>query len=191
MLNFLHKRTPLSTIKVGGAPILNLINLVNTSYAKDGFLVSFKDGSVGLYNYNKKSIEYATQPNHSETIFDMAFKPSNKNILATGSYDGSIKIWETNQMKYIANLQKSGPGVSTAESVKNLKHNIVYGIAWSPDNPNQLASVTSKGEVILWDTAKIRLLSEVKPGSESPIIRVDWSAANPGLLVVGHSDGFA
>jgi len=48
------KKTPLSTIKVGGAPILNLINLVNTTYGKDGFLISFRDGSVGVYNYAKK-----------------------------------------------------------------------------------------------------------------------------------------
>ena len=29
-----------------------------------------------------------TEPNHSETIFDIAFNPQNKEILATGSYDG-------------------------------------------------------------------------------------------------------
>jgi len=138
----------------------------------------------------KKSIEYATQPNHAETVFDMAFKPSNKDILATASYDGSIKIWETNQMKSIANLQKNHQNL-TIENAKTFKHTIVYGVAWSPENPNQIASVTSRGEVHLWDTAKIRLLSELKPASESPMIRIDWSPVNPNLIAVGHSDGYA
>jgi hypothetical protein len=37
-------------------------------------------------------MEFSTQPAHSETIFDCRFKPSSPNILATSSYDSTIKV---------------------------------------------------------------------------------------------------
>jgi WD40 repeat protein len=33
-------------------------------------------------------------PNHAETIFAAEFNPQDKNMLATGAYDGLIKIWD-------------------------------------------------------------------------------------------------
>ena len=108
-------KSPLHTIKAGESPLLNIFNMFNTNYGKEGFLLTFKNGSVGIFNYNKKSLEFLTQPNHSETIFDMAFKPNNKELLATGSFDGSIKIWEISQMKCIMNLQKSNLNINPNE----------------------------------------------------------------------------
>ena len=35
---------------------------------------------------------------HIETIFDCKFKPDNPNLLATASFDGTIKVWD---IKYV------------------------------------------------------------------------------------------
>jgi len=177
----------LHTIKAGEAPLINILNIHNTSYAKDGFLLSFKNGSVGIFNYSKKALEFLTQPNHSETIFDMAFKPNNKDILATGSYDGSIKIWEINQMQCIANLYKQIQN----ENVQTRNINIVYSVTWAPGDTNQIVGVSSKGEVRLWDTIKGKLLSEISPGLSQAIYWAHWSTLNPTFIAVGHNDGHA
>lgn len=163
--------------------------MFNTNYGKEGFLLTFKNGSVGVFNYNKKALEFMTQPNHSETIFDMAFKPSDKDILATGSFDGSIKIWEISQMKCIANLQKVNPNINPSEPLhKSFKGQVIYSLAWAPGQTNQIVSVNSKGQVMLWDTVKAKLLNEISPGGENPIFRADWSTLNPNLVAIGHGD---
>ncbi len=44
-------------------------------------LCSFRDGAVGVYDFDKRRWEYLTEPGHTETIFDVQFKPSNPDIL--------------------------------------------------------------------------------------------------------------
>ena len=36
---------------------------------------------------------------HIETIFDCKFKPDNPNLLATASFDGTIKVWDINTLE--------------------------------------------------------------------------------------------
>jgi hypothetical protein len=48
-----------------------------------------------VFDWISKSVEFSTQPAHSETIFDCRFKPSNPNTLATASYDSTIKVFYT------------------------------------------------------------------------------------------------
>jgi len=36
---------------------------------------------------------------HIETIFDCQFHPDNPDVLATGSFDGTIKIWDMTALK--------------------------------------------------------------------------------------------
>ena len=74
------------------------MSLSNSNFGKEGLLCTFKNGSVSVFNYNKKTLEYTSQPNHSETIFDMSFNDVDSNILATASYDGTIKIWSVSDM---------------------------------------------------------------------------------------------
>jgi WD repeat-containing protein 17 len=183
-------KSPQHTLKAGESPLLNIHSMFNTNYGKEGFLLTFKNGSVGIYNYNKRALDFLTQPNHSETIFDMAFKPNNKDMLATASFDGSVRIWETNQMKCIMNLQKANSNANQPEFMaKNLNTQIVYSIAWGPGESNLIVSVHSKGQVILWDYVKGKLLSEIAPGGEGQIFRVDWNTINTNTIAIAHSDG--
>lgn len=39
---------------------------------------------------------------HTETIFDCSFKPEDSDLLATGSFDGSIKIWRVDTMEAVS-----------------------------------------------------------------------------------------
>mmetsp|Transcript_11720 Transcript_11720/g.5864 ORF Transcript_11720/g.5864 Transcript_11720/m.5864 type:complete len:81 (-) Transcript_11720:637-879(-) len=62
-------------------------------------LIAFKNGAVGRYNFIKNKMDFATEPGHCETIFDIALKPADKNLLATASYDGTVKLWDILNMK--------------------------------------------------------------------------------------------
>lgn len=39
---------------------------------------------------------------HTETIFDCSFKPEDSDLLATGSFDGSIKIWRIDTLEAVS-----------------------------------------------------------------------------------------
>uniref|UniRef100_A0A672ZD86 Uncharacterized protein n=1 Tax=Sphaeramia orbicularis TaxID=375764 RepID=A0A672ZD86_9TELE len=55
---------------------------------------------------------------HVETIFDCKFKPDDPNLLATASFDGTIKIWDTNTL--------------TAVSTSPGNEGVVYSLSWAP-----------------------------------------------------------
>lgn len=170
---------------------MNLINLNGTSYGKDGLFVAFKNGSVGILNYHKKKLEYLSQPNHSETIFDVMFKPSNKNIVATGSYDGIIKIWNSDGMECIINIAKPTQQIQIhTRTFASFQKNVIYGICWHPTE-DKIASVNANGEVLIWNTEKGRLLADLTPGTNSSIHRVDWNPLSPHLIATGSSDNYA
>lgn len=53
-----------------------------------------------------------------ETIFDCKFKPDDANLLATASFDGTIKIWDTNTLTAVY----TSPG----------NEGVVYSLSWAP-----------------------------------------------------------
>lgn len=58
---------------------------------------------------------------HVETIFDCKFKPDDPNLLATASFDGTIKIWDTNTLTAVY----TSPG----------NEGVVYSLSWAPGTP--------------------------------------------------------
>jgi len=45
------------------------------------------------------SFMYDSCQGHIETIFDCQFHPDDPDILATGSFDGTVKIWDMTTLK--------------------------------------------------------------------------------------------
>jgi len=85
-------KNPISTIKVGITGILNMLPLDNSSIDYEGFLMTFTNGSVGIFNFTIRKLIYLSGQNHNETIFDLVFKPDDQNVFSTCSFDGSIRI---------------------------------------------------------------------------------------------------
>eukprot|EP00944_MAST-04C_sp_MAST-4C-sp1_P001147 g1147.t1 len=96
-------------------------------------LCAFSDGSVGIYNLKTHRLEYESFEGHRETIFGMTYNPLKKNLLATSSYDGFIKLWHSPTMT----LQNSFRFESS-----------VYDISFSPCG-SFLACVTQNGLVAI------------------------------------------
>ncbi len=123
-------------------------------------------------------MEFLTHPGHQETIFDLAFKPSDPNILATSSYDSTVKIWYTPTMKCLNTLEGQA--------------GVLYGLSWSPisnesNSNNQLASCSSKGEVYIWDTETGIPVKKMHHHTKA-VYRVDWNKNNTDLLVSSSGD---
>ena len=116
-------RQPKDTLKAEAGPFQGISFIHNTQRA----LCRFKSGAVGLCDLQKRTWSMFGRSAHTDTVFNAAFQPSNANMLATCSFDGSVRIWDTGQARLFRDLVGEDVGV-------------LYSIAWSPHDPTRLAT---------------------------------------------------
>lgn len=104
----------------------------------------------------------------------LALSPNAKH-LATGGYDGIIRIWEVET----GNFERALVGHDS----------YVYGLAWSPDG-NYLASAGSfNATARVWDM-KTGMPVRVLKGHKGYVSHVAWSPDGTRLLTAGGTSGF-
>ena len=86
---------------------------------------------------NRLASVFVRQPNHTTRAYSVAFGPDGK-ILASASWDGTIKFWDTKSGRELRTLAGHGWGV--------------YNAVFSPDG-KQLASASRDGTVKIWEVA--------------------------------------
>eukprot|EP00302_Diacronema_sp_CCMP2436_P004598 CAMPEP_0179837830 /NCGR_PEP_ID=MMETSP0982-20121206/290_1 /TAXON_ID=483367 /ORGANISM="non described non described, Strain CCMP 2436" /LENGTH=1453 /DNA_ID=CAMNT_0021721037 /DNA_START=53 /DNA_END=4416 /DNA_ORIENTATION=+ len=57
-------------------------------------LVAFKSGVVGVYDFEKRYWPFVASAGHTDTVFAARFHPIDRNRFATGSFDGTARLWE-------------------------------------------------------------------------------------------------
>uniref|UniRef100_A0A7M4F668 Notchless protein homolog 1 n=1 Tax=Crocodylus porosus TaxID=8502 RepID=A0A7M4F668_CROPO len=105
---------------------------------------------------DKKPLERMT--GHQALINQVLFSPDTR-VIASASFDKSIKLWEGRTGKYLTSLR----GHVSA----------VYQIAWSADS-RLLVSGSSDSTLKVWD-AKMKKLAIDLPGHADEVFAVDWS----------------
>lgn len=80
------------------------------------------------------TVERATLTGHIDVVRSVAFSRDGK-ILASGSYDGTAKLWDTATGRELANLRGGGP---------------VHRVAFAPDG-RMLAASDGSGAIRCWD----------------------------------------
>ncbi|XP_067866768.1 notchless protein homolog 1 [Heterodontus francisci] len=95
---------------------------------------------------------------HQALINEVCFSPDTR-LIASASFDKSVKLWDGRTGKYLASLR----GHVSA----------VYQIAWSADS-RLLVSGSSDSTLKVWDV-KARKLSVDLPGHADEVYAVDWS----------------
>ncbi|XP_074640596.1 notchless protein homolog 1-like [Tubulanus polymorphus] len=105
---------------------------------------------------DKKSI--ARMTGHQQLINEVLFSPDTR-LIASASFDKSIKIWDGRTGKYLSSLRGH---VSR-----------VYQVAWSADS-RLLCSGSSDSTLKVWDMKKFKILQDL-PGHADEVYAVDWS----------------
>ncbi|PCE24299.1 WD40 repeat domain-containing protein [Burkholderia ubonensis] len=107
---------------------------------------------------------------HRKPVFSVAFSEDGK-TLASGSYDGSVMLWDVEQHKPIANMTGHGEEV--------------YGVAFRP-HARQVASANEDGTVTLWDVDSRKSVAVFR-GHQGTVTSVAFSPDGK-LLASGGAD---
>jgi len=117
-------KEPQRFIKVGTSGVHTMLPLPGKMQR---ILIAMKNGAILIYNVAKHRTDFATESGHSETIFDMDYCPSRKDVLASCSYDGTVRIWDVKSMKLMAvnDTQRGSPH-------SDCEKRIIYSVSWHP-----------------------------------------------------------
>lgn len=110
------------------------------------------DGSIVAYDFVRRDIVSSTFAGHTDTVFDCCFSPSDPNIIATCSFDGTIKIWNVTELTLLKTFFNAS--------------SIFYSCGWSPCG-KLLACTTIKGEVFLWNIETGRAVAKYSHHSKA------------------------
>lgn len=157
---------------------------------------------------------WASEGGHTETIFDCQFCPTRPLVMATASYDATVRLWHTDNtacsitltvrptrgIQCLRNRPPSAPShVSTSPPLPPLPHphphpplpaqgasGPLYSVCWSPDGA-RLAASGVHGEVFLYDLTRASVVCICRHHSKA-VYRVDWSHVDPDLLASASGD---
>jgi len=107
---------------------------------------------------SKKSLIRMT--GHQAIVNDVRFSPDAR-IIASASFDKSVKLWNGKNGKFITTLRGH---VSS-----------VYQVAWSADS-RLLVSGSSDSTLKVWDVGKTKKLLNDLPGHADEVFALDWSS---------------
>lgn len=126
-------------------------------------------GAVAVVKHDKvgKVTETPLITGHSSEVIDFQFSPYNDQILATGSADTAIKIWEIPEDGYTANESECRIELS-GHSKK------ISALTFHPTAENVLASISWDGTVKTWDMAMGEEKSSIAVGNDT-LLTAEWS----------------
>ncbi|XP_062999412.1 coronin-7 [Elgaria multicarinata webbii] len=108
---------------------------------------------------------------HTEKIYSIKFHPLASDILASSSYDMSVRIWDVRAGKQALRLDGHGDQI--------------FSLAWSPDG-RRLATVSKDGKVRVFEPRQASQPLQEGPGPEGGRgARIVWVCGGSSLLVSG------
>lgn len=178
------QKQPIETIKLVSNPIgtttkgSSAFNGCGVSCAlvlnnRRGMFCSLLDGSVLYFNLQRHQLEFQSSSGHTETIFDATFCPHSPDVLATVSYDQTIKVW-------------SLVDASLMDTI-DVKDGVIYSIDWNCKH-NIVAVGTISGSIFVYEMDTGKMLITFKYHKKA-VACVRWSKLEPDLLLSSSHDG--
>ncbi|KAE8727174.1 P-loop containing nucleoside triphosphate hydrolases superfamily protein [Hibiscus syriacus] len=121
--------------------------LARDPHTEYSFVVSLEDGTIRGYDIRAAKSDQSSESKpsftlhaHDKAACTISYNPAAPSLLATGSMDKTVKLWD------LSNNQPS------CVASKNPKAGAVFSISFSQDDPFLLAIGGSKGKLGVWDT---------------------------------------
>ncbi len=137
-------------------------------------MLSQTDFAIGLFNVDINSEEFGNEikmlVGHVDKPFSVAFSLQDPTILASGSLDGTVILWD---IENPANKIIFGTPVEFESGHRKVHGQEVESIVFSPDG-SILAAGLSNGTIKLWDLKTYKLI-DILEGHTGPIYSVVFS----------------
>ncbi|KAI4378911.1 hypothetical protein MLD38_016330 [Melastoma candidum] len=134
--------------------VANVESLAWNPHSEHCFVASLDDATVrgfdirvAAFSSGAKAGSSFTIHAHEKATSTVSYNPLVPNILATGSYDKTVKIWD---------LTNNQPSCLVS---RNPSAGFVYSVSFSGENPFMLTIGGSSGTLKLWDTFSSAALS--------------------------------
>lgn len=109
---------------------------------------------------------------HTDSVLSVSWNPSQRNILASGSADGTVKVWDLAQLSCVATLTHHAGKVQT--------------VAWNPAEPTVLLTASFDRTAAVVDVRSGSLLRfDITADAESAA----WDPHNPGCFFAATEAG--
>ena len=138
---------------------------------------SSTDNTVKLWDAaDPKAMEPIRSLAHPQLVNAIAANPAGT-IMATGGQDGIIRLWD------LTKKDANNPKTINAHIVEQPQKRAepIYAILWSLDG-KQLISASNDRSIKVWDAESLKLVREMKPGSDRPPPSPEVVKAAPMVL---------
>jgi len=132
--------------------------VLSSSGGSERLVSGSDDFTMFLWNPTKSTQPIARMTGHQQLINDVRFSPDTR-LIASASFDKSIRIWDSTTGKFLAALRGHVQAV--------------YMVAWSADS-RLLVSGSADSTLKVW-SLKTRKLQLDLPGHADEVFAVDWS----------------
>jgi len=116
------------------------------------------DRSIRIWdvrNKNPTQSVHCVEKAHDADINSIAFNPVNAFLLATGSSDKTVALWDMRNLKCCIQTLKGHTDQ-------------VYNVEWAPHNESVLASCSSDRRVGIWDLSRIGMEQTQEDAEDGP-----------------------
>jgi len=176
---------PRLTNKIGIKGTNHMTYLDSSANLGPRVLFALKNGAMGVYNLKRQTTEFQTETGHFETIFSVKYSCANKDLLASCSYDGTVRIWNSNDMRLV---QVNDTNFNSAQA--KLEKKIIYQISWHPSE-SKIALCTVNGNLMVYDALKNKQLGHITPKPGEATFCVDWNTQDPRYILLSSAQGLA
>ena len=125
---------------------------------------------------------------HESSVEDLQWSPNEKNVFASASGDGTVKIWDVRSKSHkpVISVQVSPVDVNV--------------LSWSKQTPHLIATGADDGRWACWDLRQWKPLSQNGPGAQPPkpvasfdfhkeqITSIEWHPTDDSIVAVAAGD---
>ncbi|KYC41198.1 hypothetical protein WA1_03685 [Scytonema hofmannii PCC 7110] len=145
------------------------------------FAAASNEGNVQLWSCHNNQLECQWELSlHTCAIYALAFSPNGK-ILATGTANGSLRLWQVETGEQIQLLEHQNDDILSHDDA-------IWAVSFS-HNGDLLASASYDGTVILWDLVDGRAVQQMK-AHKGKVLGVAFNQTSRNLehILVSASD---
>ena len=175
---------PQASVRVGDGGVSQLTFLPATSSRADApsgpdpgvMLCGMADGSALAWSLTQSRATWRVSSGHTETVFGCALCPTDADVLATCSYDGTVRLWDALSGECAADVRVAP---TTSSDM------VLYDLAWSPDGSRIVCSSNS-GKVAVIDVVEAQVVRNEEVSTQA-LFGISWCTAAP-YIATGSAD---